>query len=104
MTEELKGIDRTGKRRNAEQLWKKKKSSSSSSNAVQAHHCLISNLITTTNFGGLKSKSILQRDDLETINLLYKVIPLFFSFFLFFFFFLKNRIINYFLIKGFHID
>jgi hypothetical protein len=62
MTEELKGE----KRRNAEQLWKKKNSSSSSSsNAVQAHHhSLISNLITRTNFGGLKSKSIFQRDDL----------------------------------------
>jgi hypothetical protein len=66
MTEELKERDRTGKRRSAEQLWKKKKSSSS--NAVQAHHGLISNLITRTNFGGLKSKSILQRDDLESIN------------------------------------
>jgi hypothetical protein len=67
MTEELRERDRRGKRRNAEQLWKKK-NSTSNSNAVQAHHCLISNLITRTNFGGLKSKSILQRDDLESIN------------------------------------
>jgi hypothetical protein len=77
------GRDRTGKRRNAEQLWKKKKSSrgststSTSSNAVQAHHCLISNLITRTNFGGLKSKSILQRDDLESINFALQGNPLF---------------------------